>query len=222
MILCIDNYDSFIFNLARYCQRLGQETVVLRNDAVTVEQITAMNPDAIIISPGPCTPKEAGCSVEIVRALGQKVPILGVCLGHQVIAAAFGAKIVRAAEPMHGRISQLQHDGRGVFAGLPEQFDACRYHSLVVDETSLSKELEVSARIDDGTIMALRHRTLPLIGLQFHPESILTANGYALLANFFRLAGLADAEADATSRSLADELDDSTPAVALPEGPVTF
>ncbi len=191
MILLIDNYDSFVYNLARYFARLGHDTRVVRNSAVDAEKVRAMRPDAIVLSPGPCTPQQAGCSVELVRQFHGELPILGVCLGHQAIAEALGGRIIRAKEPVHGRTSEIRHDGRGVFRDLPNPLIACRYHSLVVDEASLPECLEVSARTDDDTVMALRHRTLPVAGLQFHPESILTDAGYQLLAGFLRLAGLA-------------------------------
>lgn len=190
MILLIDNYDSFVHNLARYFQQLGQATAVLRNDAVGIHDVLAMQPEAIVLSPGPCTPNEAGCSLDIVRHFQHTIPILGVCLGHQTIAAALGARIVRAGEPMHGRTSEVLHDGTGIFADLPSPLTACRYHSLVVEESSLPECLEVSARTADGTVMALRHRETPLVGVQFHPESILTTGGYSLIASFLRLAGL--------------------------------
>lgn len=194
MILLMDNYDSFVFNLARYFRRLGQETRVVRNSEVDAGEVWRMRPDAIVISPGPCTPREAGCSLEVVRQLYERVPILGVCLGHQTIAAALGGRIVRAAEPVHGRSSTIQHDGRGVFTGLPNPIVAARYHSLVVEETTLPPELEISARCPDGTIMSLRHRFQPVVGVQFHPESILTEHGYAVLSGFLRLAGLQPVE----------------------------
>jgi len=190
MILLIDNYDSFVYNLARYFKRLGQATCVARNTAVDVAGVRALEPDAVVLSPGPCTPKEAGCSLAVVREFYTELPILGVCLGHQAIAEALGGRIVRAAEAVHGRTSPIRHDARGIFAGLPNPIVGCRYHSLVVDEASLPDCLEVSARTDDGTVMALRHRELPLVGLQFHPESILTDSGYGLLAAFLRRAGL--------------------------------
>lgn len=191
MILLIDNYDSFVFNLARYFQRLGQVTQVVRNTAIDVDGVRALRPDAVVLSPGPCTPREAGCSLEVVRQLADEAPMLGVCLGHQVIAAAFGGRIVRAQEPVHGRTSPIRHDGRGIFAGLPNPIVGCRYHSLVVDRASLPGTLEVAAWTEDGTVMAIRHRQRPIVGLQFHPESILTDCGYPLLAAFLRLAGLA-------------------------------
>ncbi len=191
MILLIDNYDSFVYNLARYFARLGHDTRVIRNSAIDADGVRAMRPEAIVISPGPCTPQQAGCSLELVRQFHAELPILGVCLGHQAIAEALGGRIIRAQEPVHGRTSEIRHDGRGVFRDLPNPLIACRYHSLVVDEDSLPECLEVSARADDDTVMALRHRTLPVAGLQFHPESILTDTGYLLLAGFLRMAGLA-------------------------------
>jgi anthranilate synthase/aminodeoxychorismate synthase-like glutamine amidotransferase len=220
LILLIDNYDSFVHNLARYFQRLGQQTLVVRNDAITVEQVCEMKPRAIVLSPGPCSPGEAGRSVELVQRLWTEIPILGVCLGHQAIAAAFGATIVRAREPMHGRTSEVFHDGCGVFAGVPDPLVVCRYHSLIVDEATLPECLQVTARTLDGVVMALRHRQRPIVGVQFHPESILTEFGYPLLANFLRLAGISlpidvpsiDDEREAT-------VDTTAP---LPGVPVTF
>ncbi len=191
MILLIDNYDSFVHNLARYFQRLGQETVVVRNDAIDVPQVRRLRPQAIVLSPGPCTPNEAGCSLEIVRQLHAEVPMLGVCLGHQTIAAALGGRVVRASQPMHGRASDVFHDEQGIFAGLPNPLSGCRYHSLVVDEPTLPDFLAVAARTADNTVMAIRHRHQPVIGLQFHPESVLTSSGRALLAGFLRRSGLA-------------------------------
>ncbi|MFZ5830799.1 MAG: anthranilate synthase component II [Planctomycetota bacterium] len=188
MILLIDNYDSFAHNLGRYLRRLGQEVHVARNDRVAPADVESMLPAAIVISPGPCTPREAGCAMELVRTFHWRIPILGVCLGHQVIAEALGGRIVRAREPMHGRASMIDHDGRGIFLGIESPIRAGRYHSLAVDEAGLPPELEVTARSADSTPMAIRHRELPLIGLQFHPESILTEHGYQLLANFLRLA----------------------------------
>jgi anthranilate synthase/aminodeoxychorismate synthase-like glutamine amidotransferase len=191
MILLIDNYDSFVYNLARYLRRLGQTTHVVRNSAIDLAGVRALRPEAIVLSPGPCAPRQAGCSLELVRQLHTRLPILGVCLGHQTIAEALGGRVVRGREPVHGRSFPIYHDGRGVFEGLPRPIIGCRYHSLVVEEDSLPDCLEVSARTEDGTIMGLRHRRLPVVGLQFHPESILTDCGYALLAGFLRLAGLA-------------------------------
>jgi anthranilate synthase component II len=194
MLLLLDNYDSFVHNLARHFRRLEQETIVVRNDAVDVAVVRGMRPKAIVISPGPCTPSEAGCSVDVVRELAGETPILGVCLGHQAIAAAFGAKIVRAREPVHGRTSEIRHAGTGLFEGVPSPLDVCRYHSLAVDESSLGDELEVTARTGDGTVMALAHRRLLVFGVQFHPEAALTGHGYRILANFLRLAGIAVGE----------------------------
>lgn len=191
MILLIDNYDSFVYNLARYFRRLGQETLVVRNDAIDVADVWRRRPRAVAISPGPCTPQEAGNSLEIVRGCAAAIPMLGVCLGHQAIAAAWGGRIVRAAEPRHGRSSEVFHDGQGLFAGLPSPLTAGRYHSLIVEEATLPTCLAVTARTAEGTIMALQHRELPVFGVQFHPESVLTSHGYSLLAAFLRLAGLA-------------------------------
>jgi anthranilate synthase/aminodeoxychorismate synthase-like glutamine amidotransferase len=191
VILLIDNYDSFVHNLARYFRRLGQETLVVRNDAVDAATVRGQHPAAIVLSPGPCTPHEAGCCVAVVQQLHTTVPMLGVCLGHQAIAAAFGGRIVRAAEPRHGRTSEVFHERRGIFADLPNPFVAGRYHSLVADPASLPDCLEVSAWTADGTIMALQHRHHPIVGVQFHPESILTPVGYPMLAAFLKQAGLA-------------------------------
>jgi anthranilate synthase/aminodeoxychorismate synthase-like glutamine amidotransferase len=190
MILLIDNYDSFVFNLARYLRRLGQTTHVVRNTAIDAAGVRKLQADAVVLSPGPCTPREAGCSLDVVRQLAGHVPILGVCLGHQVIAEALGGRVVRAREPVHGRTSLVYHNGQGIFAGLVNPIVAGRYHSLVVEEASLPEELEITARTEDGTIMAIAHRQWPLVGLQFHPESVLTECGYPLLAAFLRLAGL--------------------------------
>ncbi len=220
MILLIDNYDSFVHNLARYVSRLGQETHVVRNDAITVEGIRRLQPAAIILSPGPCTPQEAGISVDVVRHLANEVPILGVCLGHQTIAAAFGADIVRAKEPVHGRASLVHHSGRGIFAGLPSPLTVGRYHSLVVAEETLPKELAVTARTDDGVVMALAHERLPVVGVQFHPESILTSGGYELLANFLRIAGVSVPEHIPSFST--ESPPEQTAAASLPSRPVTF
>jgi len=191
VILLIDNYDSFVHNLARYFERLGELTQVVRNTAVDAAAVREMQPSAIVLSPGPCTPAQAGCSLDVVRACHPEIPMLGICLGHQAIAVALGARLVRARQPLHGRASLVYHDGRGIFAGLASPLMAGRYHSLMVEEASLPDALEVCARTEDGTIMALRHRQRPVVGLQFHPESILTEAGYPLLAGFLRLAGLA-------------------------------
>lgn len=184
MVLLIDNYDSFVWNLARYVAELGGEAEVRRHDAVSHEEIAALQPSHIILSPGPCTPQEAGISVEVVRRWGAMIPILGVCLGHQCVAAAYGGAVVRARRPLHGRATPIRHDGLGVFAGLPNPLPAARYHSLVVDRATLPAELAVTATSEDGEVMALRHVTHPVAGVQFHPESVLTTGGHALLATF--------------------------------------
>jgi len=184
MILLIDNYDSFVYNLARYVTELGEEATVVRNDALTTADVVRWAPSHIIISPGPCTPAEAGVSVDVVRELADRIPILGVCLGHQCIGAAYGARIIRAREPRHGKTSTITHRGEGLFAGIPTPFMAARYHSLVVDPASVPDEVEVTATAEDGEIMAMRHRTDPVWGIQFHPESILTDFGYHLLHRF--------------------------------------
>ena len=186
MTLVIDNYDSFTFNLVQFLGELGASITVRRNDEVSVEEIAAMGPDRIVISPGPCTPSEAGISVELVKAMADRVPILGVCLGHQSIGQAFGGRVVRAPYLMHGKTSAVRHDGRTVFEGLEQGFVATRYHSLIVERESIPAKLEVSAWTDDGIVMGLRHRELPVEGLQFHPESILTEPGKRLLGNFLR------------------------------------
>ncbi len=188
MLLVLDNYDSFTYNLVQYLQVLHADVAVYRNDAVTVDDIDDMSPDAIVVSPGPCTPHEAGISVDLIRALGPTVPTLGVCLGHQSIGEAFGGQVVRAPVLMHGKTSPIAHDGRRLFADLPNPFDATRYHSLIVQREGLPDELEVTAQSPDGLIMGMQHRTHPIYGVQFHPESILTAAGPALLRNFLMLA----------------------------------
>jgi len=188
-LLMIDNYDSFTWNLVQYLGELGADVDVRRNDAVGLDEIAALRPDGIVISPGPRTPREAGVSVPLIARFAGTIPILGVCLGHQAIGAAFGGSIVRAPRIMHGKTSPIHHDGRGIFAGLPDPFDATRYHSLVIDPATLPPALERSAWTDEGEIMGVRHRTLAVEGVQFHPESILTLEGKRLLGNF--LAGLA-------------------------------
>ncbi|HLO01956.1 MAG TPA: aminodeoxychorismate/anthranilate synthase component II [Symbiobacteriaceae bacterium] len=182
MILVIDNYDSFTYNLVQYLGELGAELQVVRNDALTAEDVVALNPEKIILSPGPCTPNEAGITLDVIKAMGAKVPILGVCLGHQSIGQAFGAKVVRANRPVHGKTSAIHHDGKGLFRDLPTPFRATRYHSLVVEE--LPAELEATAFTEDGIVMAMQHRELPVYGVQFHPESIMTEHGKQLLQNF--------------------------------------
>jgi anthranilate synthase/aminodeoxychorismate synthase-like glutamine amidotransferase len=184
MLLVIDNYDSFTYNLVQYLGELGQEVRVARNDEVTVEDITGMSPKHIVISPGPCTPNEAGISLRVIRDLAGRIPILGVCLGHQAIGQAFGGKVVRAREVVHGKTSRIFHDERGVFRALPNPFEATRYHSLVVERASLPDCLEVTAKTWDEEIMGLRHKELPVEGVQFHPESFLTTVGKDLLRNF--------------------------------------
>jgi anthranilate synthase component 2 len=184
----IDNYDSFTFNLVQYLGELGASVDVVRNDAATIEELLRRDPAGVVISPGPGEPADAGISIDAVRACAERgLPLLGVCLGHQAIGAAFGARIVRARSIMHGKVSQVEHDGRGVFAGLASPIEATRYHSLVVEESSCPEVLEITARTADGEIMGLRHRELPIEGVQFHPESILTAEGKRLLANFLAL-----------------------------------
>jgi anthranilate synthase/aminodeoxychorismate synthase-like glutamine amidotransferase len=194
-VLLIDNYDSFTYNLYQYLCELGADVTVVRNDAITVEQARALDPDFIVISPGPGVPRDAGVSVELIRALGSTTPILGVCLGHQAIAEAYGGVVTRAPELMHGKASQILHDGRGVFANLPSPFSAIRYHSLCAAPESVPDTLEVTARSASGVIMALRHRNFPVEGVQFHPESILTEHGKELLRNFLAQRSAAAAEA---------------------------
>lgn len=213
MILLIDNYDSFVHNLARYFQRLGQRTVVVRNDQIDVSGIRQLDPRAIVLSPGPRTPCDAGCCLETVEQLWRDIPVLGVCLGHQAIAEAFGGRIVRAREPVHGRSSLVRHDGKSVFADVPNPCRAGRYHSLIVDGQRVPACLKVTARTADGIIMALEHRDRPVFGWQFHPESVLTEHGYTMLAAFIRQAGL-----PVDPQPLRDEL----PPSLLPDGPTWF
>jgi anthranilate synthase/aminodeoxychorismate synthase-like glutamine amidotransferase len=189
MILFIDNYDSFVHNLARYFEQLRQEVVMFRNDQISVEQIRLLAPQAIVLSPGPCGPQQAGISLDLVRQLSDSIPILGVCLGHQVIAEAFGAKVVQAERPLHGRASAVKHTAVDLFKQISNPFMACRYHSLVVQRETVPPCLQITAETDDGTIMALQHRERLVFGLQFHPESILTDCGYQLLANFLQIIG---------------------------------
>ncbi|MEW6574058.1 MAG: aminodeoxychorismate/anthranilate synthase component II [Bacillota bacterium] len=187
MVLMIDNYDSFTYNLVQYLAEIGSEVVVFRNDAITIKEIAALNPSHIVLSPGPCTPNEAGVCLDVIREFTGRIPILGVCLGHQAIGQAFGGRVVRAARLMHGKTSAIYHDGRTVFQGIPSPFTATRYHSLVVAPEGLPEVLEVTARTAEGEIMGLRHRDYLVEGVQFHPESILTEYGKELLRNFLSL-----------------------------------
>ncbi|BAQ17554.1 anthranilate synthase component II [Methyloceanibacter caenitepidi] len=188
MLTLIDNYDSFTYNLVHFLGELGAETQVYRNDKVTVDEVLAEGPEAIVLSPGPCDPDRAGICLELVRRAGPDVPILGVCLGHQTIGQVYGGKVVRAPYLMHGKLSKVRHTGKGIFAGLPQDFSATRYHSLVVDRDTLPDELEVTAETADGIIMGMQHKSYPVHGVQFHPESIASEYGHQLLANFLDLA----------------------------------
>jgi len=188
MLLVIDNYDSFTYNLVQYLGELGQQVRVVRNNEVSVDDVERIYPEAIVISPGPCTPNEAGISLEVISRLAGKIPILGVCLGHQAIGQAFGGKVIRAKEVVHGKTSRVFHDDKGIFAGLPNPFEATRYHSLVVERSSLPECLEITAKTWDEEIMGLRHKSLAVEGVQFHPESFLTKVGKDILRNFLRLA----------------------------------
>jgi anthranilate synthase/aminodeoxychorismate synthase-like glutamine amidotransferase len=196
MLLVIDNYDSFTYNLVQYLGELGAELEVYRNDAITVDEIERLAPAGIVVSPGPGTPAEAGVSMPVIRRCAERIPILGVCLGHQAIGEVFGGVVERGPVPVHGKTAMIHHDGRGVFAGLPSPFEATRYHSLVVRRAGLPACLEISAESEGGLIMGLRHHTLPVEGVQFHPESILTASGKALLGNFLARLGSTAPEAD--------------------------
>src|SRR5437867_11916892 len=220
MILLIDNYDSFVYNLARYVRELGEETVVRRHDATAYEALEQFRPSHIIISPGPCSPGEAAISTDVVRRFGSTTPILGVCLGHQCIGAAYGAGIVRAGRPMHGKASRIRHAGRGYFAGLPNPYRAARYHSLVVARAGLQPELSVITTAEDGEIMAVEHVRHPVIGLQFHPESVLTEHGYLLLDRFLHRAeagaGAAAARAELPDRADGARAPASGPAFVAP------
>ena len=186
MLLLIDNYDSFTYNLYQYLSELGAEVEVRRNDQLTLDEIEAMSPARIVVSPGPCTPNEAGLSCKIIEAFGPHIPLLGVCLGHQAIGQVFGGNVIRAPEPMHGKTSLMYHQQQGVFQGLPTPFEANRYHSLIVERSTLPDELEITASTTDGLIMGLRHRRYPIEGVQFHPESIMTPEGKHLLRNFLQ------------------------------------
>ena len=187
MILMIDNYDSFTYNLVQYLGQLGEEVAVHRNDAIALDEIEAMNPEAIFLSPGPCSPEQAGITIDVIRRFHRRVPLMGVCLGHQAIGQAFGGRVVRAGRIMHGKTSPILNDGRTIFQGLPSPFPAGRYHSLIVERETLPDCLEVSAETEEGEIMGLRHREWPVEGIQFHPESILTPSGKRIIRNFLQL-----------------------------------
>ena len=187
MLLMIDNYDSFTYNLVQYFFELGQDVEVYRNDEISLEDIKNKSPKYIVISPGPCTPKEAGISVEVIRTMKSEIPILGVCLGHQCIGSACGSRIIPAKELMHGKLSSIKHNGTGIFSNIPDEFTATRYHSLVIEEETMGSELIVNARTEDGTIMPIQHQSLPVVGLQFHPESISTDHGIKMLSNFLEI-----------------------------------
>ena len=187
MLLMIDNYDSFTYNLVQYLGELGQDVKVARNDEITLDDVAKLSPERIVISPGPCTPNEAGISLALIGRFAGRIPLLGVCLGHQAIGQAFGGKVVHAMTLMHGKVSRINHSGGGVFKGLPSPYNATRYHSLAIERASCPRELEVTAWTDDGEIMGVRHRTLAVEGVQFHPESILTEHGHALLRNFLTM-----------------------------------
>ena len=201
MILLLDNYDSFVYNLDRYFQRLGQSTLVLRSDSIGCDGVARLAPEAIVISPGPKDPDHAGCSMQVIRSFCGSIPILGVCLGHQAIGQALGGKITRAKEPMHGKASWIEHKSQRLLVGLPERFEVGRYHSLAIDPESLPACLSPTAWTADGTIMAIEHREYPVFGVQFHPESILTQHGYAILSNFLTQAGLKSASIPASDLS---------------------
>lgn len=205
MMLIVDNYDSFTFNIVQYLGELGQDVVVLRNDQTTPEEVRSLCPEGIVISPGPCTPDSAGVSMDIIRQIGAKLPILGVCLGHQCIGQAFGGEVIRAPELMHGKSSLIYHDGKGVFAGLPRPFEAIRYHSLVLQRPGLPSELEVTAETATGLIMGVRHKEFPIHGVQFHPESIMTSVGKDLLYQFITICKAAAIHRLDVSRARAGE-----------------
>ena len=221
MILLIDNYDSFVHNLARYFQQLRLPTKVVRNNEIDIAAIREMKPEAIVLSPGPSVPERAGVSVEVVRELHHEFPLLGICLGHQAIAVGLGGRVVRSAQPMHGRTSQVFHNGTELFANVPSSFEACRYHSLVVQPESLPTDLEVIGTCEDETIMAIQHRIYPVVGLQFHPEAILTDCGYRLLSNFLQIAGIPHScQAEQLQDTEKEEARSTDPIV--PSEPVTF
>jgi anthranilate synthase component 2 len=190
MLILIDNYDSFTYNLVHFLGELGAQSVVIRNDKVTAEEVIAEKPKAIVLSPGPCTPNEAGVCLDLIAKAGATIPLLGVCLGHQSIGQSYGGKVIRAPVPMHGKLSRIRHTGQGLFKGLPQDFEITRYHSLIVERASLPDCLEVTAETDDGLIMGLQHKSHRVHGVQFHPESIASEHGHALLANFLELAGI--------------------------------
>ena len=191
MLILIDNYDSFTYNLVHFLGELGAQSVVIRNDKATAEEILAQKPKAIVLSPGPCTPNEAGVCLDLIAKAGTSIPLLGVCLGHQSIGQSYGGKVIRAPVPMHGKLSRIRHTGQGIFKGLPQDFEITRYHSLIVERASLPDCLEITAETDDGLIMGLQHKEHPVHGVQFHPESIASQYGHALLANFLELADIA-------------------------------
>ncbi|MBN2104715.1 aminodeoxychorismate/anthranilate synthase component II [bacterium] len=197
MIFVLDNYDSFVYNLVQYLGVLGQELMVCRNDVISVESVGSMNPSAILVSPGPCTPKEAGISMDLIRKYAGRIPIMGVCLGHQSIGEVFGGQIIRAPRVMHGKVSSIRHDGKSIFQGIENPFDATRYHSLIIDRDSLPDCLEVTAQDDNGVIMGVRHRSFLVEGVQFHPESVLTKVGMQILRNFLKIAGIKAQEMNA-------------------------
>jgi anthranilate synthase/aminodeoxychorismate synthase-like glutamine amidotransferase len=221
MILLIDNYDSFAHNLARYFERLGQSVRMVRNDAIDAAAVRDMRPSAVVLSPGPCTPREAGASLDIVCQLHGELPMLGVCLGHQVIAEALGGRIERAATPVHGQTSAVMHDGTGLFAGLPSPIRAARYHSLIAQPASLPTVLRATAWTEDGVLMAFEHRHRPVFGVQFHPESILTEYGYELLASFLRMARIS-VTVDPSELRTTELHRTAAETPPLPVGPVTF
>jgi anthranilate synthase component II len=199
MLILIDNYDSFTYNLVHYLGELGATCDVIRNDKISAADVIKKKPKAIVMSPGPCTPNEAGICLELIAKAGGKIPLLGVCLGHQAIGQAYGGKVIRAPEPLHGKLSTIRHKDEGVFKGLPERFQVTRYHSLIVERKSLPPELEVTAETDDGIIMGLQHKTQPVHGVQFHPESIASEQGHALLTNFLTLAGMSPRRRNAST-----------------------
>jgi anthranilate synthase component 2 len=198
MLILIDNYDSFTYNLVHFLGELGAACEVIRNDKITADNVLKKKPKAIVLSPGPCTPNEAGICLDLIAKAGPKVPLLGVCLGHQAIGQVYGGKVIRAPEPMHGKLSTIRHTGKSVFKGLPERFQVTRYHSLIVERESLPDSLEITAETPDGLIMGLAHKSHPVHGVQFHPESIASEEGHALLANFLELAGLSPRRRNAT------------------------